>query len=82
MTRLMQYSFYVRMLVEEFILIFMTSLINVMRPSYKTWGEIFSFTLAIILIVTIFSFYLLNIGLNLMSPGNPHFLYLEDKADL
>jgi hypothetical protein len=48
----MQYSFYVRMLIEEFVSIFITCLINVMRPKYSTWGEILSFTVAIILIVS------------------------------
>jgi hypothetical protein len=49
----MQYSFYVRMLIEEFVSIFITCLINVMRPRYNSWGEILSFTLAIILIVSL-----------------------------
>jgi hypothetical protein len=48
----MQYSFYVRMLIEEFVSIFITCLINVMRPKYSTWGEILSFIVAIILIVS------------------------------
>ena len=53
MSRMMQYSFYVRMLIEEFVSIFITCLINVMRPRYNSWGEILSFTLAIILIVSL-----------------------------
>jgi hypothetical protein len=62
MSRMMQYSFYVRMLIEEFVSIFITCLINVMRPKYTTWGEILSFIVAIILIVsyykmTYFRFY-------------------------
>lgn len=52
MSRMMQYSFYVRMLIEEFVSIFITCLINVMRPKYTNWGEILSFILAIILIVS------------------------------
>ena len=56
MSRMMQYSFYVRMLIEEFVSIFITCLINVMRPKYSTWGEILSFILAIILIVSFNTF--------------------------
>ena len=55
----MQYSFFVRMLVEEFILMFLSSVVNVSRPNYDTWGEIFSFTLSIIMIVSFIS-YLIN----------------------
>jgi len=68
MSRMMQYSFYVRMLIEEFVSIFITCLINVMRPKYSTWGEILSFILAIILIVSI-DLFTDSIDFTLISPS-------------
>jgi putative effector of murein hydrolase len=50
--RMMQYSFFVRMLIEEFIMVFLSSMINILRPNYDTWGEIFSFSLSIFMIVS------------------------------
>ncbi len=48
----MQYSFYIRLLVEEFLAIFISSLINVTLSIRHTWGEIFSYSLSIFMIVS------------------------------
>ncbi len=75
----MQYSFYVRMLIEEFLSIFITCLINVMRPKYNTWGEILSFSLAIILIVRNSSIIFLDIAF--VATFNPDVLHSFKKVD-
>jgi hypothetical protein len=48
----MQYSFYIRLLVEEFLAVFLSSLINVTLGIKSTWGEIFSYSLSIFMIVS------------------------------
>ena len=80
MSRMMQYSFYVRMLIEEFVSIFITCLINVMRPKYNTWGEILSFIVAIILIV---SYVILTYSLDftLISARIPCCIHLVKKVN-
>jgi len=48
----MQYSFYIRLLVEELIAVFISSVVNISSGIMTTWGEIFSYTLSIIMIVS------------------------------
>jgi len=48
----MQYSFYIRLLVEEFLAVFLSSLINVTLGIKGSWGEIFSYSLSIFMIVS------------------------------
>ena len=48
----MQYSFYIRLLVEEFLAVFISSLINVTLGIKHTWGEILSYSLSIFMIVS------------------------------
>ncbi len=48
----MQYSFYIRLLVEEFIIVFIISMINLTVGGFSSWGEIFSFVLSIFMIVS------------------------------
>ena len=70
----MQYSFYIRLLVEEFLAVFISSLINVTLGIKETWGEIFSYALSIFMIV---SRNLLIVSLDLDDPsaGSLVFLY-------
>jgi hypothetical protein len=49
----MQYSFYIRLLVEEFLAVFISSLINVTLSIKNTWGEILSYSLSIFMIVSL-----------------------------
>jgi large-conductance mechanosensitive channel len=76
----MQYSFYVRMLIEEFVSIFITCLINVMRPKYSTWGEILSFIVAIILIVS-YNKITLNIDFTIISTCISCYIHLAKKVN-
>jgi len=50
----MQYSFYIRLLVEELIAVFISSVVNISSGIMTTWGEIFSYALSIIMIVSKF----------------------------
>ena len=47
----MMYSFFIRMLIEEFISIFLISVINLTERDLDTWGEAFSYYMSGILLV-------------------------------
>lgn len=55
----MRYSFYIRLLVEEFLLVFIVSVINVTVGGFSSWGEIFSFSFSIFMIVS-YSYLMFN----------------------